>query len=180
VLRQSFAVVLLTGLSVALSLDAGQDTLPVLRKAAPLTFHVPGGGEKTLGDFRGKIVALEFIQTTCPHCQAASHVMTKLQKDLGARGFEAIDLAINTTSDEDIATFKQSQQTDFLIGWIGLNEMGHFLNLTPGVRFVVPQMVLIDRKGDIRFQTPPLGSETALVEDILRQRVLGLLNERSR
>jgi hypothetical protein len=106
--------------------------------------------------------------------------MTKLQKDLGSRGFQAIDLAINTTSDEDIAAFKQSQQTDFLIGWIGLNEMGHFLNLTPGVRFVVPQMVLIDRKGDIRFQTPPLGSETALVEDILRQRVLGLLNEKSR
>jgi thiol-disulfide isomerase/thioredoxin len=152
----------------------------VLRRAPPLTFHVPGGGEKALSDFQGKIVALEFIQTTCPHCQAASHVMTKLQKELGPRGFQAIDLAINTTSDEDIAAFKQSQQTDFLIGWIGLNDMGHFLNLTPGVRFVVPQMVLIDRKGDIRFQTPPLGSETALVENILRQRVLELLNEKSR
>ncbi|HEX4227281.1 MAG TPA: TlpA disulfide reductase family protein [Bryobacteraceae bacterium] len=179
-IRRYFAVVLLTGLSLALSLDAGQDALPVLRKAPALTFHLPGGGEKTLSDFRGKILALEFIQTTCPHCQAASHVMTKLQKELGSRGFQAIDLAINTTSDEDINAFKQSQQTDFLIGWIGLNEMGHFLNLTPGVRFVVPQMVLIDRKGDIRFQTPPLGSETALVEDNLRQHVLSLLNEKSR
>jgi thiol-disulfide isomerase/thioredoxin len=160
--------------------EAAQDALPVLRKAPPLTFHLPGGSEKTLSDFRGKIVALEFIQTTCPHCQAASHVMTKLQKDLGSRGFQAIDLAINTTSDEDIAGFKEGQQTNFLVGWIGINEMGHFLNLTPGVRFVVPQMVLIDRKGDIRFQTPPLGSETALVEDILRQRVLELLNEKGR
>ena len=144
-----------------------------------MTFHL-SGAEKSLSDFQGKVIALEFIETTCPHCQAASHIMTKLQKELGSRGFQAIDLAINTKSDADINNFMQTQQTDFLVGWIGLNEMGAFLQLTQGVRFVVPQLVLIDRKGDIRFETPPLGSETALVEDILRKRVVGLLNEKGR
>jgi thiol-disulfide isomerase/thioredoxin len=177
VLRRSFAISLMTGLSIAVA--AAQEALPVMRKAPPLAFHLPSG-EKSLSDFQGKVIALEFIQTTCPHCQAASHIMTKLQKELGPRGFQAIDLAINTKSDADINNFMQTQQTDFLVGWIGLNEMGAFLQLTQGVRFVVPQLVLIDRKGDIRFETPPLGSETALVEDILRKRVVGLLNEKGR
>ncbi|MGC2660857.1 MAG: TlpA disulfide reductase family protein [Bryobacteraceae bacterium] len=176
-LRRSFAISLMTGLSVAAAF--AQEALPVLRKAPPLTFHL-SGAEKSLSDFQGKVIALEFIETTCPHCQAASHIMTKLQKELGSRGFQAIDLAINTKSDADINNFMQTQQTDFLVGWIGLNEMGAFLQLTQGVRFVVPQLVLIDRKGDIRFETPPLGSETALVEDILRKRVVGLLNEKGR
>jgi cytochrome oxidase Cu insertion factor (SCO1/SenC/PrrC family) len=181
VLRRSLAVFLLAGLSLSLTalLADGQDAMPVLRKAPPLTFHAPGGVEKSLSDFEGKVVALEFIQTTCPHCQAASHMMTKLQKELGSRGFQAIDLAINTTSEFDISAFMQAQQTDFLVGWIGMNDMGRFLNLTGGVRFVVPQLVLVDRKGQIRFQTPPLGSETALVEDNLRPRVVTLLNEKS-
>jgi thiol-disulfide isomerase/thioredoxin len=181
VLRPPFAALLLTGLSLflVLTLAAGDETLPVLRKAPPLTFHVPGGSEKSLNDFQGKVVALEFIQTTCPHCQAASHIMTKLQKELGGRGFQAIDLAINTSSELDISSFMQSQQTDFLVGWVGMIDMGRFLNLTGGVRFLVPQLALIDRKGEIRFQTPPAGSETALVEDILRPRVLTLLNEKN-
>jgi cytochrome oxidase Cu insertion factor (SCO1/SenC/PrrC family) len=182
VLRRSLAVFLLTTLSLSLtaSLADGQDAMPVLRKASPLTFHAPGGVEKSLSDFQGKVVALEFIQTTCPHCQAASHMMTKLQKELGPQGFQAIDLAINTASEADISAFMQAQQTDFLVGWIGMKEMGQFLNLTGGVRFVVPQLVLIDRKGEIRFQTPPLGSEAALAENSLRPRVVTLLNEKGR
>lgn len=152
----------------------------MLRKAPPLTFHVPGGGEKSLSDFHGKVLALEFIETTCPHCQAASHIVTKLQKELGARGFQAIDLAINTNSDADINAFTEQQQTNFLVGWVGMPEMGHFLKLTGGVRFLVPQLVLIDRKGEIRFQSPAQGSEMAGDEGMLRQSLLTLLNEKNR
>ena len=46
-----------------------------LRKAPELAFNIPGQGPKLLSQYRGKVVALEFIFTTCPHCQAASKVM---------------------------------------------------------------------------------------------------------
>lgn len=154
--------------------------MPVLRKGPPLTFHVPDGGQKSLSDFHGKVIAIEFIQTTCPHCQAASHNMTKLQHELGPRGFQAIDLAINTTSDADITAFMHAQQTDFLVGWTGIAEMGHFLNLSPGVRFLVPQLALIDRHSDIRYQTPPQSAEITADENLLRQALLTLLNDKGR
>ena len=44
-----------------------------IRKAPELAFTIPSQGSKLLSQYRGKVVALEFIFTTCPHCQAASH-----------------------------------------------------------------------------------------------------------
>ncbi len=55
-----------------------------LRKAPEFAFTVPGQGQKLLSQYRGKVVALEIIYTTCPHCQAASKIMTKFQQEYGA------------------------------------------------------------------------------------------------
>ena len=64
-------------LSAAVAVTAGclvfADT-SALRKAPELAFNIPGQGQKLLSQYRGKVVALEFILTTCPHCQAASRV----------------------------------------------------------------------------------------------------------
>ena len=38
-------------------------------------------------------------------------------------------------------------------------------------RFVVPQLILIDREGMIHYQTPPLGDEESYKEDVVRNRV---------
>ncbi len=51
--------------------DAGN-----LRKAPELTFTLPGKGPQQLGQYRGKVVALAFMSTTCPHCQAKSKELT--------------------------------------------------------------------------------------------------------
>ena len=37
----------------------------------------------------GKVVALEFMFTTCPHCQHASQLMSRLQTEYGPKGFQA-------------------------------------------------------------------------------------------
>ena len=158
---------------------AGPEALPIIRKAPQLTFKLPGGGQKTLAQYAGKVIALEFIETTCPHCQAASHVMTKLQQELGARGFQAIDLAINTTADTDISSFKLTQQTDFLVGFIDPYQMMAFMGISPGTRFVVPQLVLIDRTGNIRLSTPPTYEEEVTKEDNLRPKVITLLAKKN-
>ena len=64
----------------------------------------------------GKVVALEFIFTTCPHCQAASHLMSRFQNELGSRGFQAIDVAFNDNSDLLVGAFAKEQQTTFPVG----------------------------------------------------------------
>ena len=69
----------------------GADTLaPAIRKAPEVAFTVPGQGQKLLSQYRGKVIALEFIFTTCPHCQAASRVMSRMQNDFSSRAFQAL------------------------------------------------------------------------------------------
>jgi thiol-disulfide isomerase/thioredoxin len=157
-----------------------------LRKAPELAFNLPGQGQKLLSQYRGKVVALEFILTTCPHCQAASKVMTKFQEEYGPRGLETVDLAINaldenrTPADADaMATaFQRNFQVGFPVGWIPRDQMMAFMGFSMAERMVVPQLVLIDRKGYIHYQTPAGDSEdwTKLMkEDAIQQHIEELL-----
>jgi thiol-disulfide isomerase/thioredoxin len=133
-----------------------------VRKAPELAFTLPGQGDKLLSQYRGKVIALEFILTTCPHCQAASKVMTKFQQEYGARGLQAIDLAINALDEGRTPaqasmlteTFANNFQVGFPVGYIGRDPMMSFMGFSIMDRMVVPQLVLIDRKGYIRYQTP--------------------------
>ncbi|MBV9081770.1 MAG: TlpA family protein disulfide reductase [Acidobacteriaceae bacterium] len=166
--------------------SAADATTP--RKAPELAFHLPGQGEKLLSQLRARVVALEFILTTCPHCQVASRTMSNYQQQYGSRGFQALDLAINgldegrtpTQADELVAQFARQFQAAFPVGWIARDPMLEFMGFSVAERFVVPQLVLIDRKGFIRYQTPPLGDaayENAMKEETVRQRIEELLSE---
>jgi thiol-disulfide isomerase/thioredoxin len=147
------------------------------RKAPPLTFNVPGQGQKTLADYHGKVVALEFIFTTCPHCQAASKLMTKLQTEYGPRGLQVIDVAVNQNADLLVENFAKDYQVNFPVGWTTSDQMTTFMGFTPG-RFVVPQLALIDRNGNIRYQTPATEDDhwdKLMKEEAIRQHIEELL-----
>ena len=152
------------------------------RKAPELAFTVPGQGQKLLSQYHGKVVALEFIFTTCPHCQAASRVMTKFQQEFGSRGFQAIDVAINDNADLLVDNFIKDYQVGFPVGWTPRDQMLTFMGFSMAERFVVPQLVLIDRKGVIRYHTPPLADDAygkLMSEDAIRQHIEELLSQGS-
>jgi thiol-disulfide isomerase/thioredoxin len=157
-----------------------------LRKAPELAFNIPGEGQKLLSQYRGKVVGLEFILTTCPHCQAASHVMTKFQQEYGPRGFQALDVAINgldenrtpEQADTLVRAFQQNFQVGFPVGWIPRDQMMAFMGFSMADRMVVPQLVLIDRKGYIHYQTPAGDNAewtTLMNDDAIRQHIEELL-----
>lgn len=176
-------------LSAAVALIAGclpAADNPGLRKAPELAFNMPGEGQKLLSQYRGKVVALEFILTTCPHCQAASHVMTKFQEEYGPRGFQALDLAINgldenrtpDQADALVKAFQTNFQVGFPVGWIPRDQMMAFMGFSMADRMVVPQLVLIDRKGNIHYQTPAGNTDDwvkLMSDDTLRQHIEELL-----
>lgn len=161
----------------------------MVRKAPELAFTLPGQGDKLLSQYRGKVVALEFILTTCPHCQAASREMTKFQQEYGPRGFQAIDLAINALDEgrkPDQAaliteTFANNFQVGFPVGFISRDAMMSFMGFSIMDRMVVPQLVLIDRKGVIRYQTPASDASDEygklMAESAIQQHIQELVNE---
>ncbi len=156
---------------------------PQTRKAPDLTFNLAGEGQKNLNQYKGKVVALEFILTTCMHCQAASHLMTKLQNELGGQGLQVIDLAINgldegrddKAAEALVTDFKNKFQVGFPVGWARREEMPTFMGFSVFDRTVVPQLVLIDRQGFIHYQTPARGDENSMLESTIRERVGELL-----
>src|ERR1700679_273382 len=77
----------------------------IVHKSPELAFNIPNQGDRLLSQYRGKVVALEFILTTCPHCQAASQVMNKMQERYGNRGFQALDVAIDPNADLKVENF---------------------------------------------------------------------------
>ncbi len=168
------AAVFLTGLVFG-------DDLESVKKAPPLSFIVPGQGQKTLSQYEGKVVALEFIFTTCPHCKAASHIMTKLQAEYGSKGLQVIDVAVNPNSDLLVEDFAKEQQVNFPVGWAPSANMTAFMGFSAD-RYVVPQLVLIDRKGYIHYQTPATENDKwdrLMKEETIRQHIEQLLSEKS-
>jgi thiol-disulfide isomerase/thioredoxin len=165
------AFVLLASSSVA----AG---VAVPRPAPKLVYNIPGKPPQDLSQYRGKVVALEFIFTTCPHCQAASKIMSKLQTEYGPKGLQVLDIAVNPNADLFVDDFAKEQQTTFPVGWVPQETMVSFMGFDSG-RFVVPQLVLIDRQGVIHYQTPALEDaswDKQMTEEAIRSHIGELLH----
>jgi thiol-disulfide isomerase/thioredoxin len=164
---------LILGVAGVLALNAADDPLP--HKASELAFKVTGQPDKLLSEYRGKVVALELIFTTCPHCQHASELMTKLQREYGPRGFQALDVAFDENADLKVDNFIKEHHVGFPVGWTDRDQVLGYLHLSVMDRFVVPQLQLIDRKGVVHYATPPLGDENSMKEETIRQRIEELL-----
>src|SRR6185436_7596938 len=68
---------------------------PVPRPTKEFTITLPSGKQSLLSSYRGKVVMLSCMFTTCPHCQSLSKVVRKLQQELGPKGFQALGVAFN-------------------------------------------------------------------------------------
>lgn len=137
-------------------------TEPPLKKAPELAFRLPDGKEQLLSSYRGKVISLEFIHTTCSHCQQASRVQKRLQQTYGDQGFQAIDVAINPNAESLIGNFASQFQLNFPIGWTTTDQALSFLGFSIMRLYVVPQIVVIDRAGNVRAQTSPNGDDAAM------------------
>jgi peroxiredoxin len=151
---------------------------PMPRKAPELTIVEPSGKQSLLSSYRGKVVALAFIFTTCPHCQAETGVLNKLQGELGPKGFQALAVAFNDNANLLVGNFIQNFHPAFPVGSADRKTATDFLQVddTPTSKgWNVPQMVLIDRKGMIVAQSAAKGSEELQEENSLRTKINSLL-----
>jgi protein SCO1/2 len=84
-LRRALIVALSALASPALAHDAGKDArLPMIGPAPDFALTSQDGRRVTLGDFRGKAVALTFIFTSCADtCPLLTARMVEVQEDLG-------------------------------------------------------------------------------------------------
>jgi peroxiredoxin len=124
----------------------------VPRPAPPFSINLLDGTKLPVSKFRGKIVGLVFISTSCTHCQQFTQVLNVIQKDYGPRGVQVLMSAMDQPAREALPNFIRQFQPAYPMGWNEGSAVLTFLGvsvMTPGY---VPKMVFIDRQGIIRQQ----------------------------
>jgi len=162
-----------------------QAAAPVPRPSKEFTIILPSGKQTLLSSYRGKVVMAAFMFTTCPHCQALSKIITKLQGELGPKGFQAVGVAFNdevntpnnASNAQVTASFVREFGVGFPMGYAPRASVMSYLSLSDVERWVVPQIAIIDRKGVIRAQSAATGSADLQTEGYLRKYLGDLLSE---
>jgi peroxiredoxin len=140
------AAAVLLGLLLPTALGAD---LP--RKAPDFTIHMVDGKPLTLGQYKGRVVILAFILTSCTHCQAAVRVLSKLQNEYGPRGLQVLASAIEQDSQNHVRLFVRNFAPPFPVGYNTGAEAGNVLQPT-GKLPLMPLLGVIDRQGGLRAQ----------------------------
>jgi len=142
---------------VALTVSAFA-TPPVPRKSPEFTFVEPSGKQILLSSLKGKIVVMPFMFTTCPHCQRYAQDLTQLEKEFGPRGVVFMGTVFNDTNAAMAAQFVKEFNVGFPVGYATRDQVVSYLGLSVLDRWVVPQVAIIDRKGNIVAQSAATGS----------------------
>lgn len=132
---------------------------PQPRPAPEIRFISHTGQQVRLSAHKGKVVVVEFLLTSCPSCMQAAKLLSKLQTELGPKGFQAMGLAINPGAGAQLAEFAKNYATTFPIGVYPDPEARKFMQVSYMNRLLMPQLVFVDRKGMIRDQKG--GDDTA-------------------
>lgn len=154
-----------------------QSAPPAPRPAPDFKFHLADGSPILLSKYKGKVVVVEFLFTTCPHCQQTSQVMSNLNTELGPKGFQPLGVAFNENAIMLVPDFIKNFHVNYPTGVAPREKVLEFLGAAPNARMMVPQVAIIDKKGMIRFQSTVDGNENIHAESSLREKIQMLLNE---
>lgn len=149
----------------------------VPRPAPELVIRQVNKPQLLLSQFRGKVVAVEFLQTTCPHCQDCSALLNKMLQEYGQRGFQPIGIAFNEMATMLVPDYVNQLGLKFPVG-VGTREEAISYLQHPVVEMMyVPQLIFIDRKGIIRAQYAGQSDFFKNEEPNMRKQIEALLND---
>lgn len=162
---------------IAMGMTAMAAAPPVIKKAPEFTITEPSGKQTLLSSFKGNVVVLTFVYTTCVHCQDESRMLTKIYKDLGPKGLQVLGVAFNDNAAIMVPSFVQQFGVPYPVGYSDPTTVLNYLGFSVMDRYVVPQVVVIDRKGYIRAQSPVSGDPNLQTEAYMRNLIQTLLSE---
>ena len=124
----------------------------VPRSSPDFAIDFPSGKQIHTAEYRGKVVALAFILTTCPHCQKVVRILSVMQNEYGPRGFQVLASAIETMAAMNLPDFIKQFQPPFPVGFNSQDPVQNYLQHPVIFRLLMPQLLFIDREGVIQAQ----------------------------
>lgn len=124
----------------------------------PFQMTQVNGKTASFAQYRGKVVAVAFIFTTCPHCQDLTRVLMPIAREYSARGVQFLECAFNDEAQMDMPKFLDQFHPPFPVGWsdqAAVRSYLHYSILDP--HLYVPHMIFLDRAGVRRGDFPGEG-----------------------
>lgn len=169
---------------LALLLSAGGvlSAQQVPRKAGEFVIGTVDHKQILLSSYRGKVVVLASILTTCPHCQHSVQLLSALQNELGPRGLQVLACAVQDAPELAVPLFIKTFNPPFPVGFNSdANAVLDFYQYSRTNLPHMPILAFIDRQGTIRAQHE--GADEAFFGDQqaqnLRTQIEALLKERA-
>ena len=160
--------------SLALAMAAGA------RQSDQISITLPAGKKIDLNAYKGKVVLVQFLFTTCQHCQNAAELYAKMQREFGSAGFQAIGVAFNDEVQGKpglVEEFKSKLKLNFPVGTATRNDVLHYLGMSQMEMVRVPQIVILGRDGLVGLRSETKGSPELQEEAHLRTVLTGLLKK---
>jgi peroxiredoxin len=142
ILGVAATLALATGLFVGLRKDAPQDASTLLAISLPDTTGQP----QSLGQWRGKVVVVNFWATWCAPCREEMPQFVRAQNELGSKGLQFVGIAVDQADKVDEFAKELNLNYPVLIGGYGAIEMSK----TFGNRLTaLPFTIIVDRQGHV-------------------------------
>ena len=128
----------------------------VPRPSPAFTFQRIGAPDIRLSQYRGKVVALAFILTTCPHCQQLTTELKLVARDYPTRDVQFLECAFHGDALAALPEFLDRFQAPFPIGYNTQIAVMAYLRYSPvdPRPLYAPHMLFLDRAGVIRAEYP--------------------------
>lgn len=144
------------GVFAATALACGVLAAQTPRPSPAFEIQRLSGPALRVSQYRGKVVALAFIDTECSHCQDLTRTLKGIARDYAGRGVAILECAFNDAAKASLPEFQQRFDPPFPVGWNTRAAVMSYLqySVIDQRPLYVPHMVFIDRAGTIRSDYP--------------------------
>ncbi|MBV8730598.1 MAG: TlpA family protein disulfide reductase [Acidobacteriia bacterium] len=136
--------------AICVSLVAAGFAMDVGKPTPPLTIKQLHGAPIDINQYKGKVVAIAFIDTTCSHCQHLTGLLNTISKQYAGRPVEIVGCAFNDGAQQALPQFIQQFQPNFPIGYCSREAVLNYLSYPVLEPLYVPHMVFLDKRGIVR------------------------------
>jgi thiol-disulfide isomerase/thioredoxin len=118
------------------------------QQAMSLSMNDLSGTPRSLSDWHGKVMLVNFWATWCPPCREEIPLLVKLQAKYAAQGLQVVGIATDETDDDGVRTFTRHMLVNYPI-LLGNEQVAQMVAGLGGDLIGLPYTLLVARDGRV-------------------------------
>jgi thiol-disulfide isomerase/thioredoxin len=158
-------------------IPAAHAALPFHRPLPDVLISLDGGKKLNFRQYRGKVLVVAMISTTCSHCVEVAGILNQIQKEGAAHGLQVVAVSGDEYGLGNVRPFVSRYQPDYPVGYVDKQNFIKLANLRPDSRPFVPILMFVDAKGQVRQQFYGDQAQMRMPEPTIRATLNELMKE---